>query len=157
MHKLTSICISFALFQASFVEQLAVIVAGPQVTTYPGIPELINIPTTQFMFILHRASFQPHFPHPTLSVCVTSPSVSPVTTWNQENPLMYNRISLFNEWLSESLPLTQPASYTVAVVTGHPEYAQEMSVMTGLRWIQQGRKNFLIEGDLSEVKKKYCI
>lgn len=44
----------------------------------------------------------------------------------------------------------------MAVVTGHPEYAQEMSVMTGLRWRQQGRKNILFEGDLSEVKK-YCI
>lgn len=44
----------------------------------------------------------------------------------------------------------------MAVVTGHPEYAQEMSVMTGWRWRQQGRKNILFEGDLSEVKK-YCI
>lgn len=44
----------------------------------------------------------------------------------------------------------------MAVVIGYPEYAQEMSVMTGLRWRQQGRKNILFEGDLSEVKK-YCI
>lgn len=42
------------------------------------------------------------------------------------------------------------------VVTGHPEYAQEMSIMTGLHWRQQDRKNILFEGDLSEVKK-YCI
>lgn len=66
MHKMISICIAFALLQASFLEELAVIVVGLQVTTSAGIPELINIPTAQFMFILHRASSQPHFPHPSL-------------------------------------------------------------------------------------------
>lgn len=40
--------------------------AGLQITTSAGIPELINIPTAQFMFILHTASSQPRFPHPSL-------------------------------------------------------------------------------------------
>ena len=51
------------------LEELPVIVVGLQVTPSDGNPELINIPTAQFMFILHRVSFQPNFPH---RLCMTS-------------------------------------------------------------------------------------